>query len=262
MINRRGGTTEGMRFRLSAFGIHLLGSATALTLVLGALELGWYRWPGWYLAGALQIVGIVVLVDLAVGPTLTLIIANPAKKRRVLARDISVIVLVQLVALVYGTVTLWKGRPLYYTFSANRLEIVQASDIEPEDRALAQKQNPSLAPHWYSRPRWIWAPLPDNAEEAVKIATGTAFGGKDVIDMPRYFKPWDQGLPKLRENLLPIDDISYLSRAERQALHKRMAERGLAPDERNALIMWGGTRRLVAVFDLKTLAIRAFLKPG
>src|SRR5215472_235675 len=143
-----------MRFRITAFALHLLGSAGALTLILGALYLGWYRWPGWYLTSVLHVVGIVVLVDLVIGPTLTLIVANPRKARRVFARDVAVIVTVQLAALVYGTVTLWKGRPLYYTFSADRLEIVQASDLQSGDIAVALRENPSLAPHWYSLPRW------------------------------------------------------------------------------------------------------------
>jgi hypothetical protein len=252
-----------MRFRFKAFGLHLLGSAGALTLVLGGLYLGWYRWPGWYLTGVLRILLIVGLVDLALGPTLTLIIANPRKTVRALARDIAVIVTVQVAALIYGAATLWHGRPLYYTFSADRLEIVQASDLEAPEIALARRQNPALAPRWYSLPRWIWAPLPDNPEEAAKIATGTLFGGKDIITMPRYFRPWDQGLPKLRESLSPVREIKYLSTAQKRALEGRLARLGAPPDERNALIMWGadGVRRLLVIFDPGTVGIRAILKP-
>src|SRR5215469_14171687 len=131
-----------MKFRLTAFGLHLLGSAIALTLVLGALYLGWYRWPGWYLSSVLHVVGVVVLVDLALGPTLTLIIASPGKPRRALARDIGVIVTVQIVALGYGAATLWQGRPLYYVFSVSSLDMVQASDIDAQERRLARQQNP------------------------------------------------------------------------------------------------------------------------
>lgn len=252
-----------MRFRAKAFGLHLTGSACALTLILGGLYVGWYRWPGWFLSSVLHIVGIVVMVDLVIGPTLTLIIANPNKPRRELARDVGMIVAVQLAALIYGATTLWSGRPLYYTFSADRLETVQASDIDTGEAALALRQNPSLAPHWYSLPRWVWAPLPEDPKEAMRIVESATLGdAKDVIDMPRYFKPWSQGLPKLRDQLTRLDDIRYLSKAEKQLLRTRMARRGLAPDERNTLMMWGGSRRLVAVFDTGTLQIKALLTPG
>ena len=156
-----------MRFRLKAFGLHLLASACVLSVILGGLYLGWYKWPGWYLTAVGRILLIVCSVDLALGPTLTLIIANPKKPRRTLARDITMIAVVQLAALAYGTVTLWHGRPLYYTFSANRLETVQASDLEPRRLRSARKENPAFAPHWYSLPRWVWAPLPEDPDKAM-----------------------------------------------------------------------------------------------
>ena len=250
-----------MRFRITAFGLHLLGSATALTLILGALYLGWYRWPGWYLTSVLHVVGIVVLVDLVIGPTLTLVVANPRKARRVFARDVAIIVTVQLAALVYGAVTLWNGRPLYYTFSVDRLEIVQASDIEASEAATAQRRNPSLAPHWYSLPRWIWAPLPDDPAEALHIVNDASLGtGKDIIDMPRYFKPWEQGLPKLRDQLVRLDDMKNLSKPQKQTLRLRMSERGLPVNERNSIVMWGDSRQLLAVFDPATLHLLAILR--
>jgi hypothetical protein len=249
-----------VKFRLKAFGFHLSGSAAALTMVLGGLWLGWYRWPGWYLASAFHIVALVVMVDLVLGPSLTLIVANPGKRRAELARDIAIIVAVQLIALVYGGVTLWRGRPLYYTFSVDRLELVQASDLKADDINQSRRENPALAPFWYSLPRWIWAPLPGNPEEAQKIVTGSAFGGTDVIQMPRYFRPWEQGLPELRKRLAKVDELKYFSPAEKQTLKSHIARLGLPADQANAVVMWGGSRRVLAVFDLGTLEIRAVIK--
>ena len=31
--------------------------------------------------------------------------------------------------------------------------------------------------------------------------------------MPRYFRPWDECAPQLRENLSPVSDIRYLSQS-------------------------------------------------
>jgi hypothetical protein len=252
-----------MRFRLKAFGLHLLASACVLSLVIGGLYLGWYKWPGWYLTAVARVLLILCSVDLALGPSLTLIIANPKKPRRTLARDIAMIAVVQLVALAYGTVTLWQGRPLYYTFSANRLETVQASDLEPPQIALARKENPTFAPHWYSRPRWVWAPLPDDPDKAAAIVKSASFGsGQDVIDMPRYFKPWEAGLPQLHQQLTTLAEIKYFSKPEQTLLRQRMQSLGLDAGQKNALVMWGGTsRRLVAVFDLDSLKIEALIRP-
>src|SRR5258708_5635933 len=101
-----------MHFRLKAFSLHLVSSAAVLTLILGSLYFGWYRWPGWYLTDVSQVVLVMVGVDVVLGPTLTFIVANRKKSRRELARDIGIIVAVQLCALTYGSASLWSGRPL------------------------------------------------------------------------------------------------------------------------------------------------------
>jgi hypothetical protein len=250
-----------MKFRLTAFGLHLLGSACALTLVLGGLYFGWYGWPGWYLVEVGHVVTIVVLVDIVLGPTLTLIVANPGKARRTLARDITVIATVQLIALGYAAVTLWGGRPLYYPFSVNRLEVVQASDLHDDEIAAGRRLNPDLAPHWYSRPRWIWAPLPEDPKLVDKILNGAVFGGsQDVVDMPRYFKSWQAGLPTLRSSLQALADVRDMNKAEKAHMRGVMVKEGLNPDERNAIVMWGDVRRVLVVFNLETMQMRSILK--
>jgi hypothetical protein len=249
-----------MKFRLKAFGLHLLGSAIALTLVLGGLYLGWYRWPGWYLTNVAHVALILGCVDLTLGPLVTLLIANPSKPRRELARDIAVIASVQIAALIYGAGTLWQGRPLYYTFSKDRLQMVRASDLDAEEINLGRKQNPSLAPHWYSLPRWVWAPLPNDPQERNRIVADAVMGsGKDVIQMPRYFKPWEQGQPELRTQLQPVDYLPIFSRKEKRTLEDRMAQLGLATDQSITLLLIGNGRPLLAVFDPHTWQIKATL---
>ena len=199
-----------MKLRFKAFGLHLLGSATVLTLTLGTLYLGWYRWPGWYLADVPHVLTVLLGVDIVLGPTLTLIVASPKKPRRVLARDIAVIVAFQLSALLYGAAALWNGRPLYYALF-RELPADSSGELTstPASWQLAREQHSQFTPHWYSLPRWVWAPLPDDPKVRKDIVSSAIQGGFDVIEMPRYFKPWEQGLPALRTQLKSVDDIRY-----------------------------------------------------
>lgn len=244
--------TPALRHRFKFFTLHLTGSAVALTLVLGGLYLGWYRWPGWYLTDARHVLGLVVLIDLIVGPTLTFTVAAPAKPRAVLARDMAVILTAQTIALAYGAGTLWEARPLYYTFSVDRLELVQASELNADEIARARRENPSLAPYWYSLPRWVWAPLPSNAEAASQIVKSAALGGTDVIQMPRYFRPWQQAQEPLRAELASIDEAKGLFGKQRQAVKARMVRLGLSTTDRNVLMLMGA-RPVAAVFDPATM---------
>ena len=249
-----------MNFRLRAFAWHLSASGLVLSTLLGSLYWGWYRWPGWYLADVTQVTLVLAGVDLVVGPLLTLVIASAAKPRRELARDIAMIALVQIFALIYGSVSLWNGRPLYYAFSEDVLQLVQAYDIEPPELEAARRHKAPLTPHWYSRPRWIWAPLPQDITERDQIVQSAIGGGTDVIGMPRYYKPWDSGLPALKAQLKKVDDVKYFSGAEKKVLEQRMRVAGLASDHANAIAFTGRGHPLLAVIDPATLKILAFLE--
>jgi hypothetical protein len=249
-----------MKFRFKAFGLHLLASSLALSAILGSLYLGWYRWPGWILTDVARVVMVMVGVDVVLGPTLTFIIARSTKPRRELTRDIAMIVAVQLCALGYGTVSLWNGRPLYYAFSESILQLVQAYDIDDQEAALGRQQNPGLAPHWYSLPRWVWAPLPPDLDTRSKIVTSAITGGDDVTSMPRYFKPWSEGLNDLRANLKQVDKVAYFAPKEKKTLKERMRAAGFSTDELNAMPLTGRGHPLLAVIDPATATIKAILK--
>jgi hypothetical protein len=248
-----------MRLRLKASAIHLSGSAVVLSVVIGGLYAGWYRWPGWYLAGALRVIGLMAIVDLALGPLTTMIIANPSKPIKSLARDIAVIVVVQLSALIYGAASLWQGRPLYYTYSVDRLQMVQASDLDRSEIALARQRNAALAPRWYSLPRWVWAPLPEDAAERQAIIVSSLSGGNDVIDMPRYFRPWEQGLSSLRQQLKPLAKLPLFTRDQKATLRQRLLRRGIAPEAADTIFFIGHGKPLLVVFDPDSVRIRAMI---
>ena len=249
-----------MKFRLKAFGLHLLSSFIVLTLILGSLYLGWYRWPGWYLADCVKVTGALTGVDLVIGPLLTFVIASPKKPRGELIRDIGVIAAVQLCALSYGTYSLWNGRPLYYSLSEDVLQVVQAYDFEEPDLARARQDHLPLAPHWYSLPRWIWAPLPENQEESEKIVAGTVSGGSDVIAMPRYYRTWESGKPTLRAQLKPVDTIKYFSGHDKKILKERMQAAGIPTEQANSMALLGRALPLLVIFDPATLQIRDIFK--
>jgi hypothetical protein len=244
-----------MRLRLKALGLHLLASAAILTIILGILYVGWYRWPGWYLADAIYLVTVMISVDVVIGPLCTFIIASDKKPRRELIRDIGIIVAVQICALIYGSTLLWNGRPLYYAYSEGVLQLVQGYDINAHQSELGRQQNPELAPHWYSLPRWIWAPLPEDPELRKQIVTGTLAGEDYVVSMPRYFRPWDQGLPSLREQLKKVDNVAYFSPRDKKILKERMLVLGVSTDQLNAMPYTGRGPPLLAVFDVQTLKI-------
>jgi hypothetical protein len=213
-------------FRLRLSGLHLFASAGVLSLVIGVFYLGWYAWPGWYLLGADKLVGILVLVDVGLGPLATLVVSNPAKPRKELRRDITLIVLVQMAALGYGVGTLWVGRPLYYVYSQDRVEVVPAIAVDEKSVELARQQGGRFIPGLLSLPQWVWAPLPDDPEERDRIISRVLFGGPDIVAMPQYYRPLPEGITAMRAQFLPMRALSGhpgMSDTDYYALTTRLA---------------------------------------
>lgn len=196
------------------------------------------------------------------GPLLTLVIASPLKTGHELARDIGIIVVVQLCALVYGSVTLWRGRPLYYALTTSGLEMVQASDISSSETALGRRDNPSLTPTWHSLPRWVWAPLPADKQAREKVIKSMIYARVDVTQMPRYFKPWSEGLATLRKHLRRVRDEEDFTRAQQRAFETRIKQLGLATDRPDTMLLTGRGIPLLVVFDPETLHVAAILAPS
>jgi hypothetical protein len=207
-----------------------------------------------------HVIVVMVAVDVVVGPLITLIIANQRKPRRELARDITLIVIVQLTALSYGAAALWNGRPLYYAFSVNCLQVVQAYDIDDGAARAARTQRLPLAPHWYSLPRWIWAPFPKDSAQASKIFDSLMQGGYDIVGLPQYYKTWQEGTPELRTQLQKVGDIRFFSPKQKALLLERMKAAGLDPGQSNGIALTGRGSSLLAVMDPRDLRLLAIIK--
>ena len=75
--------------------------------------------------------------------------------------------------------------------------------------------------------------------------------------MPRYFKPWDEGLSELRSRLKKVGDVGYFVSKDKKALEERMRAAGYATDQANSIPLTGRGQPLLAVFDPASVKIVA-----
>ena len=241
-----------MRFRLRAFGLHVLASFSLIAVVLGALYAGWYRWPGWYMVGAETVVALLVLVDLGMGPLATFVVSGPNKPRVEWRRDVVLIVVVQLIALGYGAHALWKGRPLFQALSEDRVALVLAIDIKDEAVEKARHEGARVVPRWYSPLEWIWAPLPEDPDERSRMLALAFATGEDVSVMPQYYRPWPEGKAALDKVLIPIDRLAKVETWSEQEYQSRLGDLHRPPEDLGALPASGSLRDGAWVFDRRT----------
>ena len=115
-------------FRRKAALIHL--SATVLLAVTVATVVFVLWFPGAYrsMSGGTELFMLVASVDFTIGPLITLVIADSRKTWKQLARDIAVIVVLQLIALGYGLHMVSISRPVMLALEEDRFRVVSAHD--------------------------------------------------------------------------------------------------------------------------------------
>lgn len=204
------------RFRASF--IHLLISALLVGVVFAIVFWVWYPKPAFEIAGALNIVFLLVAVDLVLGPLLTLVVYKSGKPG--LKFDLSVIAFVQLVALTYGAYTLFEERPFYMVFAVDRLEFVPKKQVDQSEirfDELADKRLTELIR--------VFARSPEDPEEFQRYLDSVMFGGEpDLERRAEYWEPWSAGADVIREKIQPVENFAAESEREQRLLKNAIAK--------------------------------------
>ena len=98
--------------RFMAFLIHIGTSAALIASVFTFIYFIWFPHALAAASGGLEGLTIVAAVDVVLGPLLTLVIYDIAKSKAHLARDIGIIVFLQLSCLFAGVFVVYEARPL------------------------------------------------------------------------------------------------------------------------------------------------------
>ena len=170
--------------KMRAFLIHLSGSALVVGTLCAIIFYVWYPAPYFAVKGASEVLLVLIGVDLVLGPTLTLILFRPRKPGLVF--DLSVIVAIQLAALVYGTTAIYQERPYYLVFAVDRLEILAYKDV---DSTMIEHQELRRKP--FIGPILAVASLPEDQDEFQRLLEETVFEGKpDIERRPEFWSPY------------------------------------------------------------------------
>jgi len=172
--------------RAIAAGAHLLLSLIVAAFAATLVFLVWYPAPFAAIAGGLGLFGLLVSVDVVLGPALTAIVAHPDKPGKVLGRDIAVIVTLQLAAFAYGLHAIAVARPVYLSFEVDRMRVVTAADIDPAGLAEARTGFRELP---WSGPKVVAAAKPTRPDDVLR-SIDLALAGVEISMEPRNWRDY------------------------------------------------------------------------
>lgn len=189
--------------RFQAFAIHLLMSSV-IGLVLAMLMFVFvYPWALSQATGVVNIFAMLIAIDVVLGPCLTLLVFNKAKKE--LKRDLMIIVLLQIAAMCYGVHALYVARPVYQVFNTDRFDLVYANDL------TSSKLNAAHDPEFKTLPwfgvRTVAAQRPTDSKSRNDVLLSALSGGDDLPQLPQYYVPYEKDVQQVIKRIQPLKDL-------------------------------------------------------
>lgn len=227
--------------RFKAFLIHLGISACIGALVLLAILWRWYPPPLFDADGGSTLTLLLIGVDLALGPLLTLVVFRSGKPS--LRFDLSVIALLQASALAYGVWVSAQSRPVYLALLPQRARIVHANQLVD-----APKDGPFAHAPWL-RFEPVAAILPDDAGQRSDLLWSVLSGVPDIDYRPRHYVPLDSVVDLARYGT-PFDTAARALPDGGKAIREWLGRHGNdAPASLRVLPLLTRGRELTLVFD-------------
>ena len=149
--------------RYAAFGVHLLISIAVLLVLLAVIFFYWFPYDLIF-AGGIEGLKILLGVDLVLGPALTLIVFDRAKKS--LKFDLTAIGILQVTCLAGGLWLIYNERPLTQVMADDGVHLLTKADF-----AVYETDYPNLNER---RPHNIMLDLPTDLGELIRVATTSA----------------------------------------------------------------------------------------
>lgn len=206
--------------RWKAAGIHLLLSALVIGAIAAWVLSVWFPPALLPMSGIAGLIALIGIVDLTLGPFLTLVVYKAGK--RSLKFDLAVIVLLQVGMLGYGLYTLAQNRPIFLVAAVDRLDLVISQEVSDEDLALAQKSEWQLRS--WTGPVRVGARLPvDVALRNALLDDGLA--GHDIDKQPHFYVDFDGVWSELAPKVQPLVSLeARLDAAEKRRLHRAIGD--------------------------------------
>jgi hypothetical protein len=175
--------------RYAAFAVHL-GISFVMFLVLAAIiKFLWYPGVLFETEGGWDGIKLIAGVDLVIGPTLTLMVYNIAKKE--LKRDLAIIGLLQAACIVGGMGTVAYSRPIAVIYAAGTFFVATQQrfdnhDIDTSQVELLQQR----------KPVWIAVDVPTQQQQRLEFLQKWGIKGGFDLAVP-FFRSYEKSLGML-----------------------------------------------------------------
>ena len=213
--------------RWKAASLHLLISVFIAIAVGSLIYFVWYPSPYFQVSKGSNLMLLLMGVDVAIGPLLTLVVFKVGKKG--LHFDLAVIAILQIVAFCYGIHVIAEARPVFVVAEDDRFVVVAANQLDDED--LADGKQPEFATRSWTGPRLVGADVPKSGPQYDALLHSVLSAGKDVDRLPKYYVSYEQAADRLLAHAKPLTTLVKQQPQQAEAIKRFVAGSGVAATE-------------------------------
>jgi hypothetical protein len=206
-----------MQSKTRAVVIHF---AISLTVALMAFVYVWkvlYPPPLFDIMRASGLIGLLLVVDVVLGPLITSIIFSKEKSRKALLFDFTVIGAMQLSALIYGFSVVLKAAPAYIVFDGLRFDVVNYADLTQNTKDRAVK-NFSLP---FGGPVLVAAKLPSDKALSLRVLAA-GMQGVNISAFPELYVKYTERIRDVEQAAESIDALKVRKQSAAKQLNEEL----------------------------------------
>lgn len=223
-----------MSKRLKFFLSHLSISLLIALLVVGLVFFVWYPAPLAQAVDVTQIFLMLIAIDVIIGPILGFIVYKEGKKT--LKMDLSVIIILQLIALGFGVHSIEQGRPAWIAYNVDRFELIRKNEIMDEhiEKAPPQYQQPS----WF-KPQYVGVEFAQDTNTRNDDMFAEVMGGISLAQKPERYVDFSEATTQLKQRAKSLDMLKQYNDAQQveRIVSKYPQATGFVPLKANAVDM-------------------------
>ena len=236
-----------------AFGLHMALSILIFASLIAVMLIWWFPGELFILDGGWEGLKLVAMVDLILGPALTLLLYKPGKPK--LAMDMSLIAAFQIAALAYGFYTMHQQRTVAVVHSEKVFVTLSATALKEADEKLLVLNETALPLSRFAsgHPRMLINPTPKNGETYGKYLEQIRNGYPLAYERSDQFAELAGHLEMVSKSAWPIDELP--NPGQREAVEAAIASAGLQADELEFHDFRARYASGIVIFDPKSVKI-------
>lgn len=195
-----------MNKRNQFFLSHLFVSICLALIIIGWVFFIWYPQPLAKAVGVTHIFMMMLVIDVILGPLLGFIVYK--EKKKTLKFDLSIIIIIQILALIYGIFNIAQARPVWIVFNQDKFELVQKNYLIVDNLKSANSEYQKIG---MLKPQFVGTKPSDDINERKNNYFDSFISGISLAQRPERYVAIEEVKQQIHDQSKSIEKLNQFN---------------------------------------------------